>query len=50
MRYPGEVYKPEGPPKGQEELSREERRRARAAKKRAGKKHRTQKVRRRMCG
>ncbi len=44
MRYAGEVYKPEGLPQGEGELSREERKRARASKKRAGKKHRAQKV------
>lgn len=44
MRYAGEVYKPEGLPQGEGELSREERKRARAGKKRAGKKHRAQKV------
>ena len=48
MRYPEEVYRPEGrggaAPAAEAELSREERRARRGAKKRTAKKHRTQKV------
>ncbi len=49
MRYPEEVYRPEGKggaaPAAEAELSREERRARRGAKKRTAKKHRAQKVR-----
>ena len=49
MRYPEEVYRPEGKggaaPAAEAELSREERRARRGAKKRTAKKHRDQKVR-----
>ena len=51
MRYAGEVFQPGnkgGVAAGEGELSREDRKRARAGKKRAGKKRRTQKVKQRL--